>query len=172
MATDGWHDVRDLCVIPRTRDEFRGDGPGEETKASTHRSRPANAKPMAKAKKTMDSVTKTTDELSSFQSGNAEAFLKSGQVWVAGCQAITEAMSATAQAQLEYTLSTWKALSTVKSLQEAVEIQSSLARLAVQKTLEGTGKITEVSLKLAVEAIAPIAGRVTLAVEKLRYPTV
>ncbi len=47
-----------------------------------------------------------------------------------------------------------------------MELQSGLARTTVEKTLAETGRFTEASLKLAEQSFAPIAARVSLAVEK------
>jgi len=115
----------------------------------------------------MDNITKTTEEMTSFSQGNVEAILRSGQAWAAGLQAITQTIAETAQAQLDHTLSTWKALTSAKSLKEAMDLQTRLARTSLETALAEAGKLTEVSIKLTEQAIAPLAARMTLAVEKL-----
>jgi phasin family protein len=120
----------------------------------------------AKVKEGMEKAMKTAEELVAFSQGNVEAMVKSGQVWAAGVQDISKQMAATAQASFEETMSTFKALSSVKSLKDAFELQASFARSTMEKTLAESGKLTDASLKLTEQAMAPLTARVSLAVEK------
>jgi phasin family protein len=114
----------------------------------------------------MEKMMKTAEEMVSFSQGNLEAFAKSSQIWAAGVQDLGKSVAATAQAQMEQTVATMKALAGVKSLKEAIDLQSNLARASVEKVMAETGKITDASLKLAEQTMAPITARVTLAMEK------
>ena len=49
----------------------------------------------------------------------------------------------------------------MKSLKEAVELQATLARSAMEQAVAETGRITDVSVKLAEQAMAPITARVS-----------
>ena len=120
----------------------------------------------AKVKDGMEKAMKTAEELVAFGQGNVEAFMKSGQIWAAGVQDISKQMAATAQASFDETMSTFKALASVKSLKDAMDLQASLARAALDKTMSESGRLTDVSFKLTEQALAPITERVTLAVEK------
>jgi len=120
----------------------------------------------AKVKEGMEKAMKTAEELVSFSQGNLEAVMKSGQIWAAGMQDLSKQVAATAQASFEETMSTFKALTSVKSLKDAMDLQASLARTTMEKTLAESGKLTDASFKLTEQAIAPITARVTLAVEK------
>jgi phasin family protein len=119
---------------------------------------------------TMEKTMKTAEDLVSFGQGNMEAFVKAGQIWAAGVQDLGKQVAATAQAQVDQTVATFKALAGVKSFKEAVDLQSSLARATMEKAVAETGKLTDASLKLAEQALAPITARVTLAVEKFGRP--
>jgi len=123
-------------------------------------------KTQAKMKEGMEKAMKTAEEFVAFGQGNLEAFVKSGQIWAAGVQDLQKQMAATAQASFEETVATFKAMSAAKSLKDAFDLQSSLARGALEKTLAESGKLTDASLKLTEQALAPITARVTLAVEK------
>ena len=92
--------------------------------------------------------------------------MKSGQVWAAGWQDITKTMAGTAQAHLDQTMSTGRALASAKSLQEATDLRASLMRTCFQTVFAETGKLTEASMKLVDETMAPIMARITLAAEK------
>ncbi len=123
-------------------------------------------KTQTEVKANMDKAVKSAEEMVSFSQGNFEAMMKSGQVWAAGFQDLQKAMAASAQAQVEAAMGTFKAISGVKSLKEAMDLQSSLARNSFETAMNETGKLTDASMKLAEQAMAPITARVTLAVEK------
>lgn len=119
-----------------------------------------------KEKATMEKTVKTAEEFVSFSQGNVEALMKAGQIWAAGVQDLNKSFAATAQAQMEAAMGSFKALAGVKSVKEAMELQTSLARTSMEAAMAETGKITDASMKLAEQTIAPIAARMTLAVEK------
>lgn len=120
----------------------------------------------AKMKEGVEKVMKTAEELVAFNQGNVEAMVKSGQIWAAGMQDLGKQMAATAQASFEESMSTFKALTSVKSLKDAFDVQSSFARATLEKTVAESGKLTDASLKLTEQTLAPITARMSLAVEK------
>ena len=111
---------------------------------------------------------KTPQDFVAFGQGNVEAFVKSGQVLATGMQDLTKHMAAAAQASMQETMDTLRAMSGIRTFQQAVEMQASFARTAVEKAVTQTTQVAETSIKLAEEAIAPITGRVTLAVESFK----
>jgi phasin family protein len=120
----------------------------------------------AKVKEGMDKAMKTAEELMAFSQGNLEALVKSGQVWASGVQDIGKLMAANAQSSFDETLSTFKALSSVKSFKDAFDLQSNFARATLEKTLAESGRLTDASVKLTEQTLAPITARMSLAVEK------
>jgi phasin family protein len=119
-----------------------------------------------KVKEGMDKAMKTAEELMAFSQGNLEAMVKSGQIWASGMQDLGKQMAATAQASFEETMSTFKALTSAKSLKDAFDLQATLARTTLEKTLAESGKLTDASMKLTEQTLAPLTARVTLAMEK------
>ena len=113
---------------------------------------------------------KTAEEVVAFNQGNMEALIKSGQIWSTGMQDISKQIASSMQASYEEAMSAFKALTSVKSLKEAVDLQVGLARSAVEKSVTESSKYTDASFKLAEQALAPISSRVTLAVEKFSKP--
>ena len=122
-------------------------------------------------KQGMEKVMKTAEELVAFGQGNVEAFVKSGQIWAAGVQDLSKQMAATAQAQFDETMAVFKSLTGVKSLKDAFELQSSFARSAMEKSVAESSRLTDASLKLTEQALAPITARVTTAVESFGKAT-
>ena len=58
-------------------------------------------------------------------------------------------MASSMQASYEEAMSAFKALTSVKSLKEAVDLQVGLARSAVEKSVTESSKYTDASFKLA-----------------------
>ena len=58
-------------------------------------------------------VVKTVEDIFAFGQGNLEAFVKSSQIWTAGVQDLSKSVAATAQAQLDHTFATVKALAAI-----------------------------------------------------------
>lgn len=108
---------------------------------------------------------RTAEQLVTFGQGNVEAMVKSGQIVATGMQELAKQMTATTQASLDEMMNTFRAFTTVRSFKEAVDLQASLARSTMEKALAGTGQVAETSFKVAEQAMAPITGRVSLAVE-------
>ena len=119
-----------------------------------------------KVKQGMEKTMKTAEDMLAFGQSNMDAFMKSGQIWAAGVQDLSKQLAATAQANFEETMATFKAMATVKSPKDAMDMQATLVRANMEKVVAETGKITDASMKLAEQAMAPITARVTLAVEK------
>ncbi|MBV8912988.1 MAG: phasin family protein [Acetobacteraceae bacterium] len=111
---------------------------------------------------------KTAEQFITFGQGNIEALVKSSQIVATGLQDITKQIAANTQAAVDESLSTFRALSTVRSLKEAFDLQANYARTAFEKVVAQTGQLTETSFKLAEQAFEPLAGRVTLAVESFK----
>ena len=49
----------------------------------------------------------------------------------------------------------------IRTFQQAVELQTTLARTAVEKAMPQTGQVAETPVKLAGDAVAPVTGRMT-----------
>ena len=119
----------------------------------------------AEMKDGMDKVIKTTEKVTQFSKGNLEAVMKSGQILSSGLTDMSRLMAENARTGLEEAMSVFKAMTSVKSVKEAIELQSSFARTRMEKVMSESGQLTEHSLKLAEQAFAPISARVNAAVE-------
>lgn len=108
---------------------------------------------------------KTAEEFMTFNQANVEAFVKSSQIVATGLQDMSKQFAAVAQATMDETMSAFRAMTSVRSFKEAVDLQSSLARSTLEKAMQQTNQVAESSLRLAGDAIAPITGRVNVAVE-------
>jgi phasin family protein len=119
-----------------------------------------------KMKESVEKAMKTAEEMVSFGQGNLEAIMKASQIYASGFQDISKHLAATSKASLEESVAFTKSLMGVKSVKEAVDLQSSFAKSSIEKAVSETSKITDATVKLAEEAIAPLTARMSLAVEK------
>lgn len=107
---------------------------------------------------------KKAEQVTQFSQGNVEAMMKSGQILATGLTDMSKLMAASAKVSLDETMSVFKAMTSVKSVKEAFELQTNFARTAMEKAMSEGGKLTDQSLKLAEQAMAPISARVNVAV--------
>lgn len=111
---------------------------------------------------------KTTEQFFTFGQGNIEALVKSSQIVATAMQDISKQFAANAQAAMDETMTTMRALTTVRSFKEAVDLQTTLARSTMEKAVSQTSHLAETSFKVAEQAMEPITSRVTLAVESFK----
>ncbi|WP_159347684.1 phasin family protein [Roseomonas harenae] len=125
---------------------------------------------MEQASKAAEGSMKAAQEFAEFSRGNAETFAQVAQTWMAGTQDISRQAFAFAQSLTDHALEGTRALSGVKSLKEAAEIQTTYARGTLERVMSETVKLQEASFRLAEQVTAPVAQRVTLAVERASKP--
>jgi phasin family protein len=118
-----------------------------------------------KVKQGVESAMKTAEQFAHFHQGNIEAMMKSGQIWTAGLQDLSKHVASNARASMEETISTFRAMSGVKSIKEAMALQSSFAKASMEKAMAESTRLTETGLKLAEQAYAPLTARMNAAVE-------
>ena len=106
---------------------------------------------------------KTTEQIVSFGQGNVEAMVKSSHILATGMQDLTKQIAATTQASFNEALGAFRAMSTARSIKDAMELQATLTRSAIETAMRQTSQVTEASIKIAEQAMAPITQRVTVA---------
>lgn len=125
---------------------------------------------MEGAMKSATGAFKAVEDVVEFGKGNIEAVVKANQILVAGLQDIGKTAAAQAQVALEEGMANAKALASVKSMKEAVDLQAAYARVAMEKAMAQLVATQEAALKLAETAMAPVADRAKLAMDKLAKP--
>lgn len=133
--------------------------------------RTAMEKNMEQVTRSAEGFYKASEDVVEFSRGNIEAVTKATQTYVSGLQDLSKQAFAVFQALNEQAVQNAKALSSVKSIKEAAEMQTSFAKAQLEKTMAEATKLNEAAFKLAEQSSAPIAARMTLAFEKLSRPT-
>ena len=135
--------------------------------ASATQARAAMEKGMEQFTRSAEGAFKAAEELAEFSRGNAEILASVAQTWFTGSQDLSRQAFAMVQGLTDHTLEGARALSGVKSLKEAAEIQATYARGAMDKVMSETAKLQESSFKLAEQVSAPFAARAKVAMEKV-----
>lgn len=107
------------------------------------------------------------EDVVQFNKDNFDAMVKTGAIFAKGWQDMSTTVMGLAQESIEDGVAASKALLNAKTLKEIVEVQSGLAKANFDKIVTEGSRLSEVGVKLAEQAIAPINTRVTAAVEKL-----
>jgi phasin family protein len=122
----------------------------------------------AKAKQAFEKTSAMFGEYGEFTKGNVEAVVESGKILASGLQEFGNELVAEGKTSVETLTSDVKELAAVKSPTEFVKVQSDIMRRNFDTAVSYGSKNTEAMLKLANDAFAPISGRFSLAMEKIR----
>jgi hypothetical protein len=128
--------------------------------------------PVDQMTQTAETMQKGAEDVAEFGRGNVEAFTKATQTYMAGMQDLSRQAFAMMQGFGEQSIETAKAMSLVKSLKEAAELNAAFVKSTMEKSVSETAKLNEAAFKLAEQASAPIAARWTLAIEKMTKPAI
>jgi phasin family protein len=91
---------------------------------------------------------------------NMEALMASAQVSAKGASDMVALMSGAAKASFDRSFELAKNLSTVTSVQQAVELQADFAKTGVESALKNVGELTGIMTGTAKDALRPITDRV------------
>lgn len=122
----------------------------------------------AKAKEAFDKTSAAASEYGEFAKGNVEAFVESGKILASGLQELGNGFIADSKVAFETATSDVKALTSVKSPTDLFKLQTELLRRNFDSAIAYGTKASEAMVKLTNEVVAPLSGRVTLAVEKVK----
>ncbi|MEZ5737765.1 MAG: phasin family protein [Novosphingobium sp.] len=121
-----------------------------------------------KAKKAFAKTSAMFGEYGEFTKGNVEACVESGKILATGFKDMGTTFVADSRTAVETMTSDVKELAAVKSPSDFFKIQTDIMRRNLDSAVTYGSKNSEAMLKLANDAFAPISGRFSLAMEKLR----
>lgn len=116
--------------------------------------------------------TKALEDIAKFSKENLDAVVSASTVYAKGFETVGKAFYALSQETVEASAAVAKALLGVKTLKEAVDLQTDFAKTTFDKFVAEGTKLSEISIKVANEALEPINARVNVAVEKFLKPAV
>ena len=109
-------------------------------------------------------------ELNAHSKKNLEALIASATVAAKGAETVGARAMAFSKKSVEDQIAAAKALSTAKSLQEAVELQTGFAKSALETLVTEVNGISETMSASVKDALSPINERVTAFVESIQAP--
>lgn len=110
---------------------------------------------------------KTYEDITALNKETVDALVQSSSVVAKGVENLSRAFLAFAQHSLESGVSTAKALLAVKTLREAVDLQSEFARSSFDNLVAEATKASELTIKVTNDAITPLSSHVNTVVAKL-----
>ncbi|MBL8807820.1 MAG: TIGR01841 family phasin [Rhodospirillales bacterium] len=131
---------------------------------------------VGQAKEQADKVqaqsAKAFEDMAKFSKDNLDAVVSASTVYAKGFETFGKAFYALSQETVEASATVAKALLGAKTLKEAVDLQTDFAKTTFDKFVAESTKLSEMSIKVANEALEPINARVNVAVEKMLKPAV
>lgn len=121
-----------------------------------------------KTKAAFEKSTVSFGEVSEFAKGNVEALVESGKIFAAGVQELGTAYVSESRSAFEALTTDVKELASSKTPADFLKLQSDLLRRNFDAAVAASSKNSEAFFKLTNEAFAPISGRFSLAVEKIK----
>ena len=118
----------------------------------------------------LESAMNGFGDVSSYGRENVDAVVASSTVVAKGVEAVSAEIAAISKRNLEDGVAAVKALTAVKSAKEYFEIQQDLMRSAWDKAVSDGTKINELFTAYSKDAVAPINGRITAAMENFGKP--
>jgi len=90
---------------------------------------------------------------------NTDAYMKSAQTWSSGMTQISQTLSQFSQNLVQMSVAAAQAASSARTLRDVAELQSDYAKTCTDALVENGTRITEMALKIANDATAPISQR-------------
>ncbi len=115
----------------------------------------------------MKNATAQFEKAAAMGKDNIEAVVQSSTIVAKGCEEISKNLWGWMQNSVEQGIATSKQALAVKTLRELVDLQTEYMRNFVDQSLSETTKITEISTRVAGQAIEPINQRVNEWVDNL-----
>jgi len=110
------------------------------------------------------------EDAQGFGKENVDAFVQASTIFAKGAEQISKQMMALTQSSMQSSVSTAKAMLGCKTLRDVIDLQTGFAKSSFDSLMAESAKLSELSMKVTNDAIAPIQARVTVAVEKLAKP--
>lgn len=122
----------------------------------------------AKMAEMMEHSMKSVTEMNEFAKGNLDAMIASAKAATAGAETLTSAMVETSKKSFEEAQEALKALTSAKTPNEALQLQSEFAKAQFEKTVATWSHMSETMLKVSGEVFQPLSSRMAVAAETVK----
>lgn len=110
------------------------------------------------------------DDVVAYNRSNMEAMMKFSTIWTKGVQDMSKELTDLANASMEQNVAATKQILDCKSVEDVVAVQADLAKTNYDKAVVEGRKLSEMGVKLAENAAAPITARVNETVATFSKP--
>ena len=117
--------------------------------------------------KASETALKGYDDLALLGKDNFDALVRTNGIFAKGFETLGKEILAFTQVAIEENVAQTKALMGAKNLKDVVDLQNDFARSRLDQAIAETAKLTELSVQVSNEAMAPIQKRVDATVETL-----
>jgi phasin family protein len=115
-------------------------------------------------------AVKSAEEMQKLSKENFDACVQAATVMAKGFESLGRAWMSYTQEAMEQSATTAKAMLGVRTLREAVDLQTDFAKTSFDKFVSETTKLSEQGVKVANEASAPLTARFNVSVERMFKP--
>jgi phasin family protein len=116
----------------------------------------------------LNTMINNTKDFLAFGKANFTAITASGKIWAAGVQDLTKQFAGSAMASYEESIALAKALSAAKSVKGAIDLQNTHVVASIARAAAESKSLTDASVTLTEQAMAPLTARVDVAVGSLK----
>ena len=99
-----------------------------------------------------------------------DAVTRANAAFTKGVEAFGQEVIAYAQTSVAQNVEAVKALTTAKTFKDVIELQTGFARTSLDQFLAESAKLSELSVKVATETVAPLQDRASVAAKKIWKP--
>ncbi len=110
------------------------------------------------------------DDFAAINKDTMDAVVQSGNIVAKGYEAIGKELMAFTQSSIEANVAATKALFGARNVREVMDLQSQYTRESFDKAMAESAKLSEMSVKMAKDAIEPIQARVNVVAQKMSKP--
>jgi phasin family protein len=110
------------------------------------------------------------DDVTAFGKANLDAFIQANQVFAKGIEELSKEVMSLTQVSLENAAAAAKAIFQAKSIKDVVELNADYTKTSFDKFVANSTKLSELGVKVATDALAPVTARVNVAVSKITKP--
>ncbi|HTH98742.1 MAG TPA: TIGR01841 family phasin [Stellaceae bacterium] len=110
------------------------------------------------------------DDFAAFSKANMDAFIQANQVFAKGIEEMSKEVMSLTQASMESAAAAAKAVFTAKTFKDVVDLNTDYTKTSFDKFVANSTKLSEMGVKVATDALAPVTARVNVAVEKILKP--
>lgn len=116
--------------------------------------------------KTNTAVLKGYEDFAAFNKESMDVFVKAGEIWTKGYEELGKACFEFAQGSAQESVEAAKSVMSAKTITDVVDAHSAFAKSSFDKTVAESTRLSEMTMKIANEATAPMQAQFSTVAQK------